>query len=73
MFLLSIFLSVQEINCAREYDPRVNQQPNTTFMDVFMAMFMLCTFEVILVKILTGEDSGPEDTREYSASVFFDR
>lgn len=72
MFLFPFFIGIHQVQCAREYSQRSYQPPNTTFMDVFMALFMVCTFEVILVKILTSDDNGQEENRQRSANIFFD-
>lgn len=63
--------SIQAISSKGDYPPGTRFRQSTTHLDVFMAMFMVCAIEVVIVKILTFEES--RDDRPSSASIWFNR
>lgn len=72
MFLWPLFSSsIQAITSKGEYPPGTRFRQSTTHLDIFMAMFMVCTIEVVILKILTQEET--QDDRPSSASVWFNR
>ncbi|CAH1984915.1 unnamed protein product [Acanthoscelides obtectus] len=61
---------------ASDYPPGTDLPPNMTHMDVFMALFMVCALEVVMLKIMMfGETQDQsENSEERSiADRFFDR
>lgn len=61
---------VQELGTKSDYPPEVYRKLNTTYMDVFMAIFMLCAVEVVLIKVMTFEEEN--DNRRNVANEWFE-
>lgn len=60
--LLSLFNSVNGLGLRTDYPFGTPYRHDTTHLDVFMALFMICTIEIVLLKIMvTQEISMPEE------------
>nr|CAI5839867.1 unnamed protein product [Callosobruchus analis] len=73
MFLVSQLLSLPT---RQDYPPGIELQPNMIHIDVFMALFMVCALEVVVLKTMVFDD--PQEQSKNSddrpvADRFFDR
>lgn len=79
MFLLFIILnSVDGLGQRSDYPPGTILRHNTTHMDVFMALFMMCAIEVVILKIMIVDQTqqqalGAPDEERTIANAMFDR
>lgn len=75
MFLFcSILSSVENLGMRGDYPPGTAFRRDTTHMDVFMALFMICAIEIVVLRIAIFDESrGEIEERRRSASLFFDR
>lgn len=68
MFLLSNFLNdVDGLGLTSDYPGYTEDSYNATHLDVFMALFMICTIEIILLKVMFSDEiTSPEDQTQGS-------
>lgn len=71
MVLVALLCSVLK-KCQETQLPRTMQQHNHSGMDFFMALFMMCAIEAVVIKIMLIEDT-PLERRRRTASYFHDR
>lgn len=73
MFLWCLLVnSVENLGTKGDYPPGTSFRHSTTHMDIFMALFMMCAIEVVVLKILTHEEQQQNENRVTSASTYFD-
>ncbi|KAF7287151.1 hypothetical protein GWI33_002522 [Rhynchophorus ferrugineus] len=77
MLILPFLVSIQSVE-ARGDTAGTYYKSNTTHLDIFMMLFLLCTLEVVVIKILTYEEEnemhGTQSSRRRSPmAMFFDR
>ncbi|CAG9766047.1 unnamed protein product [Ceutorhynchus assimilis] len=61
-----------------DYPPGTKFKTDTTHLDVFMLLFMLCTLEVVVLKIISYEEDNERHgisstVRRSPVAMFFDR
>lgn len=62
MLFLSLLNSVNDLALRTDYPFGPEYRHNTTHLDVFMALFMVCTFEIVVLKIMVSDDTPlPEE------------
>lgn len=66
--IFSFFKEVEGLGMKGDYPPGF-YRPNSTHMDIFMALFMICAIEVVIMKILMF-DEGQQTRR--SARTFIE-
>lgn len=78
MWFSSLIASLESTGVNLDNPP--GSQPtktNTTHLDVFMLLFLLCTLEVVICKIITydqeNEMHGTSSVRRSPMEMFFDR
>lgn len=72
MFIWPLLCSgIQAISTKGDYPPGARFRQNTTHLDVFMAMLMVVTIEVVILKIMTQEED--QEGRETSVGAWFNR
>lgn len=78
MWLWPLLTGMQHIGVKGDDPPGTQLKTNTTHLDVFMLLFMLCTLEVVVVKIMTYDEEnemhGSSSTVQRSPlAMFFER
>ncbi|KAG5882328.1 hypothetical protein JTB14_037613 [Gonioctena quinquepunctata] len=77
MFLFPFILGgVENLATKGDYPPGTSFRPNTTYMDIFMALFMVCAIEVVVLKIMVFDESQAESQgtgSTFLAESFSDR
>ena len=71
MVFLSMLCSANSLGMKDDYPPGSHPRNNTTHMDIFMALFMMCAIEVVIIKIMTYDEFSVEERRS-SASIWFE-
>lgn len=73
MFLfLSLFYSVNSLGLRADYPFGTTYRHDGTHLDVFMALFMVCTIEIVLLKIMVTDEislSEEPETNESQGSI----
>lgn len=70
MCLLMFFNEVEGLGTKGDYPPGTITN-NSAHMDIFMALFMICAIEVILVKMWMFDNSQSDDRRR-SVQIFIE-
>lgn len=73
MLFLSLLSSVDALGLRTDYPFGPQYRHNTTHLDIFMAIFMVCTFEIVILKIMVSDDTTLPEEHELNGSQSSDR
>lgn len=77
MWFFPLIASLDSTGLNLDNPPGRPTKTNTTHLDVFMLLFLLCTLEVVICKIITydqeNEMHGTSSVRRSPMAMFFDR